>query len=329
MIELAGIIFFGFLLDVFLGDPRYRYHPIRIIGRCIALFENAMRHVGLNGKVGGFLLVVTMQMGALCCYLTASLLLHSLYRPLGMAFDLFICYSSLALKDLTVHARPVIHALETEDLHEAQKQIGLVVGRDVQALDDKGVSRAAVETLAENFVDGFFSPLFWYLVGGIAASFLDLPFVIPAVSLMLVFKVGSTLDSMLGYRSPDYISFGWASAKLDDMMNFIPARLSLIILFFGAWISGLHPLNGLQAAWRDRLKHDSPNAAHAESFFAGALGVRLCGPAVYHGSLKKKPWVGTGTIDPGPEEIRRAVLLVTRSGLIAVLLSVAALAFLG
>jgi adenosylcobinamide-phosphate synthase len=113
------------------------------------------------------------------------------------------------------------------------------------------------------------------------------------------------------------------------MMNFIPARLSLIILFFGAWTSGLHPLNGLRVARRDRLKHDSPNAAHAESFFAGALGVRLCGPAMYHGSLKKKPWVGNGTIDPGPADIRRAVLLVTHSGWIAVLLSVSVLVFLG
>jgi adenosylcobinamide-phosphate synthase len=329
MLELAGILVIGFFLDVLIGDPPYTYHPIRIIGRSIAFFEKALRSMGLNGRSGGFLLVIMMQIGALFCYVTASVLLHMLYRPLGMAFDLFICYSSLALKDLAVHAKPVIQALENGDLHEAQNRIRLVVSREVQYLDENGVSRAAVETLAENLVDGFLSPLFWYLVGGFLAFLLGLPLGITAVSVMLVFKVASTLDSMVGYRSPEFAAFGWASAKLDDTMNFLPARLSLIILFFGAWISGLDPMNGLRAARRDRLKHDSPNAAHAESFFAGTLGVRLCGPAVYHGTRKNKPWVGTGTMDPGPADIRRAVLLVKRSGWIAVLLSVAALVVFG
>jgi len=329
MIELAGILFVGFLLDAFIGDPGYRYHPVRIIGRWIFSIDKGMRNMGLNGKAGGLLLVMTVQICALCCYLTASLLLHHLYRPLGMAFDLFICYSSIALKDLAVHAQPVIQSLENGDLHEAQDRIGLVVSREVQYLDENGVSRAAVETLAENFVDGFLSPVFWYMAGGFLAFLLGLPFGITAVSLMLAFKVASTLDSMIGYKSPEYISFGWASAKLDDILNFIPARLSLIILFFGSWISGLDPMNGLRAARRGRLKHDSPNAAHAESFFAGTLGVRLCGPAVYHGSRKNKPWVGNGTIDPGPEDIRRAVLLTTCSGWFAVLLSVGALVVLG
>jgi len=329
MIELAGILLVGFLLDALIGDPPYTYHPIRIIGRWILALDKGMRTMGLNGKAGGLLLVVAIQICALCSYLTASVLLHHLYRPLGMAVDLFICYSSLALKDLAAHAKPVIQALENGDLHEAQDRIGFAVSREVQYLDENGVSRAAVETLAENFVDGFLSPVFWYLAGGFLAFLFGLPVEITAVSLMLVFKVASTLDSMIGYKSPEYISFGWASAKLDDIMNFIPARLSLIILFLGAWISGLHPMNGLRAARRDRLKHDSPNAAHAESFFAGTLGVRLCGPAVYHGIRKNKPWVGTGIMDPGPEDIRRAVLLTTCSGWFAVILSVTALVVLG
>ncbi|MFW6147601.1 MAG: adenosylcobinamide-phosphate synthase CbiB [Thermodesulfobacteriota bacterium] len=324
MFELAGIIFVAFLLDVLIGDPPYKYHPVRIIGRWILSIDKGMRNMGMNGKAGGLLLVVTVQICALCIYLTASVLLHHLYRPLGMAFDLFICYSSLALKDLAAHAKPVIQALEKDDLREAQNRIGLIVSREVQYLDEKGVSRAAVETLAENFVDGFVSPIFWYVAGGLLAFLLGFPLGITAVSFMLSFKVASTLDSMIGYKNSQYRYFGWTSAKLDDIMNFIPARLSLIILFFGAWISGLDPLNGLRAARRDRLKHDSPNAAHAESFFSGALGVRLCGPAVYDGSLKDKPWVGNGAIDPSPEHIRRAILLTTRSGWFAALLSVAA-----
>ena len=328
MVELAGIFFFGFLSDAFFGDPYYRYHPIRIIGQCITLSEKALRHLGLNGKAGGFLLVLTTQMSSLFCYLTASLFLHSLYRPLGTAFDLFICYSCLALKDLVVHIKPVIYALETGNLPEARKRIALVVGRSVQSLDDKGVSRAAVETLAENFVDGFLSPVFWYLLGGILACIFGLSPVITALSFMLAFKVGSTLDSMVGYKGPRFIDFGWASAKLDDVMNFVPARLSLIIFFFGAWFSGLHPLDGLRVALRDRLKHDSPNAAHAESFFAGSLGVRLCGPTMYPDGLKNKAWLGHGNSDPGPEDISKATLLVKRSAWFALLLSISALLFL-
>lgn len=151
----------------------------------------------------------------------------------------------------------------------------------------------------------------------------------PALGLILAFKVASTLDSMFGYRSPELLAFGWASARLDDMMNFLPARLSLLVLFFGAWMSSLHPLEWLRTALRDRLKHDSPNAAHAKSYFAGTLGVRLCGPLVYHGRPKHKPWLGNGNTDPDPEDIRRAVLLVMCSGWIAVLLSVAAFVVFG
>ena len=328
MVELAGVIFFGFLLDLFFGDPRYRYHPIRIVGQCITFAEKGLRHLGLNGKLGGFLLVLMTQMGTLFCYLTTSLFLHLLYRPLGVLFDLFVCYSCLALKDLVTHIKPAIHALETGDLPEARKRIALIVSRDVRSLDDKGVSRAAVESMAENFVDGFLSPLFWYLFGGTLGFMFGLSSVITALSFMLAFKVGSTLDSMVGYINPRFVDFGWAGAKLDDVMNFIPARLSLIILFFGAWITGLHPLDGLRVALRDRLKHDSPNAAHAESFFAGALGIRLCGPVTYYEGLKNKPWLGNGNNDPGPADIRKATLLLKNSAWIALLLPVSALLLL-
>ena len=151
----------------------------------------------------------------------------------------------------------------------------MVVGRDVRFLDEKGVCRASVETLAENFVDGFLSPLFWCLMGAVLANLLGLSPIKTAMSFMLAFKVASTLDSMVGYKNPDYIDFGVAGARLDDIMNFIPARFSLIILFVGAGISGFHPVNGLKAAMGDRLKHESPNSAHAESFVAGALDIRL------------------------------------------------------
>jgi len=328
MLELACILFFGFLLDIAIGDPRYRFHPIRIIGQAISILEKIMWKFGLNGRGGGIIFVMILLTTFLCVYLLTSLALYRLYSPLGLCFDLFICYSCFALKDLINHTRPVIRALEAHNLSEAREGIAKVVGRDVKYLDEKGISRAAIESLAENFVDGFLSPLFWYLIGGILASLSGIPPLKIALCFMLAFKVISTLDSMVGYKTPKYEQFGWAGARLDDCMNFIPARLSLIILFAGAWISRLHPLDGLKVAVRDRLKHDSPNAAHAESFVAGALHIRLCGPIMYPNGVKKKPWLGDGKVDPGPTEIRRTAFLVMLSAWIAIAVHISTLLLL-
>jgi adenosylcobinamide-phosphate synthase len=310
MMKTAFIIFFAFLLDLFLGDPRYRLHPVRIIGCGIAFFEKILRRIGLNGRTGGVLLLLMIGFASLTGYLVAHLVLDHFHPLLGLGFDLFLCYSFLALKDLIRHVRPLIPALETDDLPQAREIIGMVVGRDVRYLDREGVSRAAVETMAENFVDGFLSPLFWYVIGAALGSFLGISPLRTALSFMLIFKVSSTLDSMVGYKNPEYLEFGWAGARFDDFMNFIPARLSLIILFFGAWISGLHPFDGLRGALRDRLKHDSPNSAHAEAFVAGAMLIRLGGPTGYPEGWKQKPWLGEGNPDPGPAHIRRTVLLL-------------------
>ena len=328
MLELAIVLFFAFILDLLLGDPRYRFHPIRLMGQCIALFTNILRRVGLDGRRGGLVLVMMVELLFLATFLVLSLVFHHLNALLGLGFDLFIGYSCLALKDLFIHTDRVIHALETGNLPEARKGISMVVGRDVRFLDEEGVSRAAIETLAENFVDGFISPLFWYLTGGVLATILGFSPVMTAVSLMIAFKVASTLDSMVGYKDHEFLEFGWAGAKLDDIMNFIPARLSLMVLFAGAWICRLKASEGIRVALRDRLKHDSPNAAHAESFVAGALEVRLGGPTVYLEGKKDKPWLGEGNPDPLPQHIRRTASLLTRSAWVAVAFPVFALVLL-
>ena len=328
MLELSIVLFLAFILDLIFGDPRYRFHPIRLIGRFILLFTKILRRSGIDGKRGGILLVVMVETLFLIAYLTASLIFHHINLIIGLGFDLFVCYSCLALKDLFIHTDRVIHALETGNLPEARKGISMVVGRDVRFLDEKGISRAAIETMAENFVDGFLSPLFWYLSGGILGYILGLSPVMTAISLMLVFKVASTLDSMVGYKDSEFLEFGWAGARLDDIMNFIPARLSLIVLFAGAWICRLKASEGISVALRDRLKHDSPNAAHAESFVAGALEVRLGGPTVYPDGQKDKPWLGEGNPDPLPQHIRRTASLLTRSAWVAVGCSLCALVLL-
>jgi len=311
--ELIGIITIAFLLDLFLGDPRYRFHPIRVIGKGIFFLEKFLRRLGLEGKAGGIILVVVIEAAFLSLFLFMSITLHTVNFIIGLGFDLFICYSCIALKDLIHHINPVICALETGSIPEARKKIALIVGRDVNYLDDQGISRAAIETLAENFVDGFLSPVLWYLTGGILAHILGLYPLTFALTLMLAFKIASTLDSMVGYRSRIYAQFGWAGAKLDDLMNLFPARLSLVFLFIGSVIGRLHPLEGLKVAVRDRLKHDSPNAAHPESFVAGALNIRLGGPTRYPDGLKNKPWLGNGSLEPGPEHIRRAEFLIRYS----------------
>jgi len=328
MLELAIILCLAFILDLLLGDPRYRFHPIRLIGRCIALFTRILRRAGLDGRWGGVVLVMIVEFIFLTAFLAPSLVFHRIHILLGLGFDLFICYSCLALKDLFIHTDRVIHALETGNLPEARKGISMVVGRDVRFLDEKGISRAAIETMAENFVDGFLSPLFWYLSGGILGYIFGLSPIMTAISLMLVFKVASTLDSMVGYKDSEFLEFGWAGAKLDDIMNFIPARLSLMVLFAGAWICRLKAAEGIIVALRDRLKHDSPNAAHAESFVAGALEVCLGGPTVYPDGQKDKPWLGEGNPDPLPQHIRRTASLLTHSAWVVVGCSICALVLL-
>jgi adenosylcobinamide-phosphate synthase len=150
-----------------------------------------------------------------------------------------------------------------------------------------------------------------------------------AISFMLAFKVASTLDSMVGYKDSEFLELGWAGAKLDDIMNFVPARLSLVILFVGAWISRLNPVEGIKTALRDRLKHESPNSAHAESFVAGALHVHLGGPTVYPGGKKEKPWLGEGNPDPLPIHIQKTSLLLKCSAWVGVIIPVCTLILFG
>lgn len=325
MLETASVIFLAFILDLLIGDPRYKYHPVRIIGHGITFCSKVLRQNGLGGKWGGVLLALILETITLGVYLVISLALRRLHPLCGWGFDLFVCYSCLALKDLISHAKLVIRALEEGDLSKARECVARVVGRDVRYLDEEGVCRATMETLAENFVDGFLSPFFWYLAGGIAALLLGFSPVVPALCAMLGFKVASTLDSMVGYKNQEYAEFGWAGARLDDIMNFIPARMSLVILFFGAWVSGLNPMDGLKVALRDRLKHESPNAAHAESFIAGVFHTRLGGPTRYPDGLKDKPWLGDENVSPGPAQIKKMATLLNRSAWITMAIAISAI----
>jgi adenosylcobinamide-phosphate synthase len=321
MIHAAVILISALVLDLILGDPPFRFHPVRLMGATISGAERVFLRLGWSGLIGGALLVSGTIAVSLGLYLAVRSFLGRLHPALASALDLYLAYSFLALKDLFEHATPVAQALTRSDLTEARIALQKIVGRDTSDLDTQGVVRGAVESVAENFVDGVLSPMFWYTLVAILSHVFGCPSPAAAgIVGMLTFKTISTLDSMVGYRREHYLLFGRAAARLDDVANFLPARLSLIILYIGAVFSGEHAREGWRTGLRDRRKHPSPNAGHPESFVAGALGIQLGGPTLYPDGTVDKPWLGNGDEKIGPQHIRRCCRLVYRSSWVAVLL---------
>jgi adenosylcobinamide-phosphate synthase len=272
-----------------------------------------------SGSGGGIFLVASTIGLAIGPYLTLRQFIAGLYPFLATVLDLYLAYSCLALKDLCKHAEPIAETLARSDLTQARTELQKIVGRDTSNLDPEGVARGAVESVAENFVDGVLSPVFWYSLIAVFSHLFGCPAPAAAgIVGMLAFKAVSTLDSMVGYRHDHYLLFGRPAARLDDLANFLPARLSLIILSIGAVFSGEKAWAGWKISRRDRLKHLSPNAGHSESFVAGALGIRLGGPTVYQEHTVEKPWLGDEDEEVGPDHIRRCCRLVYRSSWLAV-----------
>jgi adenosylcobinamide-phosphate synthase len=330
MILAAAILISALALDSLFGDPPFPFHPVRLIGAAISAFEKLLLRLRWSGSGGGILLV-TMTIGlAIGAYLVLRQFLGGLHPFLATVLDLYLAYSCLALRDLCKHAEPIAETLTRSNLTQARTELQKIVGRDTSNLDPESVARGAVESVAENFVDGVLSPIFWYSLIAVFSHAFGCPAPAAAgIVGMLGFKAISTLDSMVGYRSEHYLLFGRPAARLDDLANFLPARLSLIILSIGALVSGESARAGWKISRRDRLKHLSPNAGHSESFVAGALGIRLGGPTVYREETVEKPWLGDGDEEVGPQHIRRCCRLIYRSAWFACLVSVAALLGLG
>lgn len=321
MIQPTVILIAALALDLLLGDPPFPFHPVRLMGAAISALEKLLRRLRWSGSGGGILLV-TMTIGlAIGAYLILRQFLSRLHPFLATVLDVYLAYSCLALKDLCKHAEPIADTLAMSDLTQARTELQKIVGRDTSHLNPEGVARGAVESVAENFVDGVLSPMFWYSLIAVLSQVFGCPAPAAAgIVGMLTFKAISTLDSMVGYRSEPYLLFGRPAARLDDLVNFLPARLSLVILSIGAVFSGEKAWAGWQISWRDRLKHLSPNAGHSESFVAGALGVKLGGPTVYPDGTVDKPWLGDGDEEVGPQHIRRCCRIIYRSSWAALLL---------
>lgn len=311
MSYLAAIlpILLGFVLDLILGDPQGWPHPVRCIGSSITSLQKLIRNFCVTDrdlKWGGLCLWLVIVSGT---FAIAWLLLYlvSLWSWwLNFFLTTLLTYSILATKCLKDAAIAVYQVLKLGTLQEARTQLSYIVGRDTQHLDEQQITRAVVETVAENTVDGVIAPLFYLFIGG--------------VPLALAYKAINTLDSMVGYQTPKYKAIGYVSAKMDDLFNYIPARLSWLLLSMAAAILKLNGKAALFIGWRDRYQHKSPNCAWSEATVAGALGVRLGGPNNYFGELVEKPWIGDEKRNIKLVDIKTTIYLMYVSAVLALLL---------
>ena len=297
----------GFVLDALFGDPAWLPHPVVYMGKAISKLEKFLRPrlpktpqgELLGGAIVAFCLPVgTFLLTGLVCWGAARL--HPL---LGLAVQMFWCGQALAARGLVQESTNVYKELKKPDLPGARKAVSRIVGRDTAELTAEGVTKAAVETVAENASDGVIAPLLYMLVGG--------------APLALTYKAINTMDSMLGYKNEKYLYFGRVPAKLDDVANYIPSRLAGLLWVAAAALTG----NSARGAWkiwrRDRRRHASPNSAQTESACAGALGVQLAGPAYYFGQYYPKLTIGDALRPIEPEDILRANRMMVAESILA------------
>ncbi len=294
-------------LDLLVGDPRWLPHPVRLIGRFAAAAEAPFRRVIKNPRTAGIatvIVVVGFTAAAVWTILYAAAAVHPHMADL---LSILMLWTGIAARDMVKHSSEVVGALNSGSLPEARRRVGMICGRDTESLDESGIARATVESVAENMVDGVIAPLFFATIGG-------------AIGIM-VYKSINTLDSTFGYKNDKYLKFGWASAKLDDIANFFPARLAALLVPVAALFLLHSPVRSFRVFLRDRLKHPSPNAGQAEAAVAGALGIQLGGLSYYSGVPSDKPTLGDALTLVGPQHVVRAnVLLLITSGLALALL---------
>lgn len=295
----------GLLLDALLGDPQGWPHIIRAFGWLIASLEKILYPMQ-NKRLGGTLLVIAVL--TLCAGIPAAILFGAwcLSPWVYLVLEALLCWQLLAARSLQVESKKVYTALETGTLDDARYAVSMIVGRDTACLDEAGVTRAAVETVAENTSDGVAAPLFYLCFGGAV--------------LGCLYKAANTMDSMVGYKNDRYLDFGRTAAKLDDVLNYLPARLCAIVMVAASALCGMDAKNAWRIWRRDRRNHASPNSAQTESVMAGALDLRLAGDAYYFGKLHKKPFIGDDLRPIARKDILRShTLMFATTALLAVL----------
>ena len=328
------LLILAFILDLLLGDPHRLWHPVQGIGWLITKTERLLQkllgselpparteevhaHRPAAERFTGFLEVLLVCCASLAVFTILKALLHRLHPVLGMLFGLLLSWQLIACRSMWNAAMEVCRPLREGDLTAARKAVSMIVGRDTAELDQAGITRAAVESVAESTSDGVTAPLFYLALGGPEG--------------ILLYKAVNTMDSMIGYRNERYRYFGTAAARLDDLLNFIPSRLSALLMILAAGIlraagqTQYDPANAFRIWRRDRRKHPSPNSAQTESACAGALGVQLAGDARYFGILHHKPALGDPLREIEAEDIRRALILMTLTSLLMIVFLAAVL----
>lgn len=320
------ILLIAYILDLLVGDPKYRLHPVRLIGKTMAFLERLLYTESRNLLFMGLILLFS-TISAVIFVNTVIYKIFSVINPiLNILWSMFLVVSSIAVKDLIRHVKDVLDEIQDNNIEKAREKLSMIVGRDTQRLDEPAILRATIETLAENFVDGFLSPILWYFIGYLTAKIFALDELITSLNFMLFYKTTNTLDSMVGYKNARYEKFGKFSARLDDILNFLPARLAFLFLCMGAIACSFNLKEGMRIFRRDRLKHESPNSAHVESFVAGAIHISLGGPVSYGGTQTERHWIGDGPNVFGVEKVFEGILLILSSSIfVAVLFGTALL----
>lgn len=311
----------GFVLDLLIGDPHFIPHPVRLIGslisfcdkrlNCDAGYNISEKKLNLIKYKRGMLLAFTVIFATFAMSVIIIVAAYSINLYAGVIAEAVMTWQILATKCLRVESMRVYDALRTDGVDAGRRAVSMIVGRDTSVLDAAGVTRAAVETIAENTSDGVIAPMLYTAIGGPVLGF--------------VYKAVNTMDSMLGYKNDKYMYFGRFAARLDDVVNFIPARISAYLMIAAAFIGGrqFDGRNAYRIFKRDRFNHASPNSAQTESVCAGALRVQLAGDAVYFGKLVKKKYIGDGLREIEYEDIKRANRLMYITAFLCELLSVA------
>lgn len=304
--SLAALLI-GCALDLCFGDPHWRFHPICLIGNLISASERVLRRrfpkEPLNERAAGMTFVIFVCAAAFCASAAVSAAAYIIHPVVYIAAESVMCWFLLAARSLDRESMRVYDELKKNSLSGARRAVSMIVGRDTDRLTEEGVINATVETVAENTSDGVIAPLIYIALGGAPLGFL--------------YKAVNTMDSMVGYKNDKYINFGRAAARLDDIANFIPSRISALLMIAAAAFLGYDRKNARKIFCRDRLKHASPNSAHTEAVCAGALGLRLAGDAYYFGKLYKKEYIGDALRPPEPEDIKRAGKLMYAASALA------------
>jgi len=300
----------GFIIDCFVGDPYCIPHPVIGIGKWISLLDKKLRRGNSNPNdiPRGVLTVITVAFISTAVPALVLIIAWLIHPLVYFVINSIMCWQILAARQLLREGRKVQHALEKGDTEGARHAVSMIVGRDTDVLDEAGITCAAVETVAENASDGVIAPMIWMIMFGAVGGFF--------------YKSINTMDSMLGYKNEKYLYFGRAAAKTDDFVNYIPARISGLLMVITAPIVGLNAKNAWKIFRRDRYKHASPNSAQTESACAGALGLRLAGDAIYGGVVHKKEYIGDPLKEIEPKDITRVGRLMYAASVMMLLIGI-------